>query len=112
MSSVKVDVRGPFFNDPGCPQSPPGEPCDELWEYEGNNSHRGYWNDYNGINMVLLIPSHTWYKFTTLTTIYVFAWFIVILLIWKENKYLFFILVAEIFFLGKNDRYLEVEFCP
>lgn len=33
--SVKVDVKGSFFNDPGAPSVPPGNPCPELWEYEG-----------------------------------------------------------------------------
>jgi len=53
-TSVKVDVSGPLFNDPGPPTAPPGSPCPELWEYE----------------------------------------------------------VAEIFFLGADDKYLEVELCP
>jgi len=52
--SLKVEVRGSFFNDPGSPAVPPGNPCPELWEYE----------------------------------------------------------VAEIFFLGAEDKYLEVELCP
>ena len=34
-TSVKVDVSGPLFNDPGPPTAPPGSPCPELWEYEG-----------------------------------------------------------------------------
>lgn len=33
--SLKVEVRGSFFNDPGSPAVPPGNPCPELWEYEG-----------------------------------------------------------------------------
>ncbi|KAK3724607.1 hypothetical protein QZH41_016407 [Actinostola sp. cb2023] len=33
-ASIKVDVRAPIFNDPGCPASPAKQPCDELWEYE------------------------------------------------------------------------------
>jgi hypothetical protein len=41
-NSVKVDVRAPFFNDPGCPSSPAKEPCDELWEYEGTNATHIY----------------------------------------------------------------------
>lgn len=53
-TSVKVDVSGPLFNDPGPPPAPPGSPCPELWDYE----------------------------------------------------------VAEIFFLGADDKYLEVELCP
>ncbi|XP_020908241.1 UPF0462 protein C4orf33 homolog [Exaiptasia diaphana] len=52
-ASIKLEVKAPFFNDPGCPPSPAG-PCDELWEYE----------------------------------------------------------VAEVFFLGEDDRYLEVELNP
>ncbi|KAM7444015.1 hypothetical protein ABFA07_007382 [Porites harrisoni] len=52
--SVKVDVRGPLFNDPGPPPAPSGSPCPELWEFE----------------------------------------------------------VAEIFFLGADDKYLEVELSP
>lgn len=35
--SVKVDVSGPLFNDPGPPPAPPGSPCPELWEYEGKS---------------------------------------------------------------------------
>lgn len=50
LSSIKVDVCGPFFNDPACPSSPPGEPCDELWEYEGNKSSHS-----NNVNMMLNI---------------------------------------------------------
>jgi len=53
-TSVRVDVAGPLFNDPGPPPVTSGRPCPELWEYE----------------------------------------------------------VAEIFFLGKEDKYLEVELCP
>lgn len=34
-TSVRVDVSGPLFNDPGPPPAPSGSPCPELWEYEG-----------------------------------------------------------------------------
>jgi hypothetical protein len=30
---VKVDA--PFFNDPGIPDAPAGQPCPQLWDYEG-----------------------------------------------------------------------------
>lgn len=53
-TSVRVDVSGPLFNDPGPPAVASGGPCPELWEYE----------------------------------------------------------VAEIFFLGDKEKYLEVELCP
>ncbi|CAH3046261.1 unnamed protein product, partial [Pocillopora meandrina] len=53
-TSVRVDVSGPLFNDPGPPPVASGGACPELWEYE----------------------------------------------------------VAEIFFLGDKDKYLEVELCP
>ncbi|KAL9971915.1 hypothetical protein ACROYT_G018138 [Oculina patagonica] len=53
-TSVRVDVSGPLFNDPGPPPVTSGSPCPELWEYE----------------------------------------------------------VAEIFFLGEEEKYLEIELCP
>ena len=34
-TSVRVDVTGPLFNDPGPPAVTSGSPCPELWEYEG-----------------------------------------------------------------------------
>lgn len=34
-TSVRVDVVGPLFNDPGPPPVTSGSPCPELWEYEG-----------------------------------------------------------------------------
>ena len=34
-TSVRVDVTGPLFNDPGPPAVASGSPCPELWEYEG-----------------------------------------------------------------------------
>ena len=34
-TSVRVDVAGPLFNDPGPPAVTSGSPCPELWEYEG-----------------------------------------------------------------------------
>lgn len=34
-TSVRVDVAGPLFNDPGPPPVTSGSPCPELWEYEG-----------------------------------------------------------------------------
>ena len=30
-----VHVQAPFFNSPSSPQSPAGEPCSQLWDYEG-----------------------------------------------------------------------------
>ncbi|XP_028401964.1 UPF0462 protein C4orf33 homolog [Dendronephthya gigantea] len=51
---IVVKVDAPFFNDPGIPNAPAGEPCPQLWDYE----------------------------------------------------------VVEIFFLGEDTKYLEVELCP
>ena len=32
---LRVDVKAPFFNSPPAPNSPAGQPCDRLWDYEG-----------------------------------------------------------------------------
>ncbi|XP_001630711.3 UPF0462 protein C4orf33 homolog [Nematostella vectensis] len=32
--SVRVGVSGPLLEDSRIPRSPPGQPCDELWEYD------------------------------------------------------------------------------
>lgn len=32
---LKMEVFGPFFNDPGAPASPPSQPFPGLWDYEG-----------------------------------------------------------------------------
>ena len=32
---LQVDVKAPFFNSPPAPNSPAGQPCDQLWDYEG-----------------------------------------------------------------------------
>ena len=31
---LQVDVKAPFFNSPPAPNSPAGQPCDRLWDYE------------------------------------------------------------------------------
>ena len=43
-TSVKVDVSGPLFNDPGPPLAPPGSPCPELWDYEGIKDSKWHQN--------------------------------------------------------------------
>lgn len=35
---LRVDVKAPFFNSPPAPDSPAGQPCDRLWDYEGEDS--------------------------------------------------------------------------
>ena len=32
---LRVNVQAPFFNSPPAPNSPAGQPCDRLWDYEG-----------------------------------------------------------------------------
>lgn len=34
---LRVDVKAPFFNSPPAPNSPAGQPCDRLWDYEGKD---------------------------------------------------------------------------
>lgn len=36
---LRVDVKAPFFNSPPAPNSPAGQPCDRLWDYEGTHIH-------------------------------------------------------------------------
>ncbi|KAL4231153.1 hypothetical protein ACF0H5_008736 [Mactra antiquata] len=31
---VKIDITAPFYNDPVAPNGPPGQPFDQLWDYE------------------------------------------------------------------------------
>ncbi|XP_065886090.1 UPF0462 protein C4orf33-like [Dysidea avara] len=31
---LRVNVQAPFFNSPPAPNSPAGQPCDRLWDYE------------------------------------------------------------------------------
>lgn len=32
---LQVVVKAPFFNSPPAPNCPAGQPCDQLWDYEG-----------------------------------------------------------------------------
>ena len=32
---LRVNVQAPLFNSPPAPNSPAGQPCDRLWDYEG-----------------------------------------------------------------------------
>lgn len=32
---LRMEVFGPFFNDPPAPPGPPGQPFPGLWDYEG-----------------------------------------------------------------------------
>lgn len=32
---LKMEVSGPFFNNPVAPPGPPGQPFPGLWDYEG-----------------------------------------------------------------------------
>jgi len=32
---LQVKVKAPFFNSPPAPDTPAGQPCDRLWDYEG-----------------------------------------------------------------------------
>lgn len=33
---LEIGVKAPFFNDPGNPGGEPGQPFQNLWDYEGN----------------------------------------------------------------------------
>lgn len=35
---LKMQVIAPFFDDPGAPAGPPGQPFPGLWDYEGGYS--------------------------------------------------------------------------
>ena len=37
---MRVDIKAPFFNSPPAPNSPAGQPCDRLWDYEGRAAFR------------------------------------------------------------------------
>jgi len=39
LRGLRVKVQAPFFNSPPAPDSPSGQPCDRLWDYEGWTSH-------------------------------------------------------------------------
>lgn len=39
QGGLKMEVDGPFFNDPEAPPGPPGHAFAGLWNYEG-----GYWD--------------------------------------------------------------------
>lgn len=35
QGGLKIEVFGPFFNDPAAPAGPPSQPFPGLWDYEG-----------------------------------------------------------------------------
>lgn len=35
QGGLKIEMFGPFFNDPAAPLAPPGQPFPGLWDYEG-----------------------------------------------------------------------------
>lgn len=35
QGGLKIEVFGPFFNDPAAPDGPPGQAFPGLWNYEG-----------------------------------------------------------------------------
>ena len=35
---LQVDVKAPFFNSPPAPNAAAGQPCDRLWDYEGEDN--------------------------------------------------------------------------
>lgn len=39
---LQVNVKAPFFNSPPAPNSAAGQPCDRLWDYEGNDTILSY----------------------------------------------------------------------
>lgn len=37
LGGLKLQVLGPFFNDPAAPPGPPGHAFPGLWDYEGGH---------------------------------------------------------------------------
>lgn len=35
LGGLKIEMFGPFFNDPPGPDGPPGQTFPQLWNYEG-----------------------------------------------------------------------------
>lgn len=54
---LQVNVKAPFFNSPPAPNSPAGQPCDRLWDYEGNIP---------SLLAVLLVMDLQWWKLSFL----------------------------------------------
>lgn len=38
QGGLKMQVSGPFFNDPAAPPGPPGHAFPGLWDYEGRSA--------------------------------------------------------------------------
>ena len=55
---LQVNVKAPFFNSPPAPNSPAGQPCDRLWDYEGDHTI--------SIAILLVMEHLQWWKLSSL----------------------------------------------
>lgn len=53
---LKMEVSGPFFNDPAAPPGPPSQPFPGLWDYEGGPGFLFLWWIYKKcFNMYIIL---------------------------------------------------------